>query len=454
MRRIVVPLLSLPALAIVVATPALALERGALSQVSVSDAEAQVAAASLAPAVNADGSLVAFASTSPDLVPDDTNGVADVFLRDRSAGTTQRVSVDSAGVQAGAASGNPSLSADGRYVVFSSSARLVAGDEDDLTDVYRHDRRTATTELVGLLPDGSAPGDPADVTSGVAVSADGSRIAFTVGRATQSNRRQAYLRDVTAGSSQLLSATQAGTPGNNSSFSAALSADGRTVAFESDASDLIADDTNGRLDIFARDLTTQVSQRVVPDSGGFRAPSISGDGRLVAVHQSERSPLGVYLADRAADTFRLVSTRRDGTPANGSARFAALSADGRVVAFAFTATNLVDDVTSPAQQNIYAVELATGDVEHLTDTGGRGQPNGASFRPVTSADATMVALSSNASNLIDGDTNRVQDVFARDLVPEQSAAPAPVIPEAPMAVLLVLVAVPVVAVLMRRAYRA
>lgn len=454
MRRIVVPLLSLPALAIVVATPALALERGALSRVSVSDAEAQVAASSLAPAVNADGSLVAFASTSPDLVPDDTNGVADVFLRDRSAGTTQRVSVASAGVQAGAASGNPSLSADGRYVVFSSSARLVAGDEDDLTDVYRHDRRTATTELVGLLPDGSAPGDPADVTSGVAVSADGSRIAFTVGRATQSNRRQAYLRDVTAGSSQLLSATQAGTPGNNSSFSAALSADGRTVAFESDASDLIADDTNGRLDIFARDVTTQVTQRVVPDSGGFRAPSISGDGRLVAVHQSERSPLGVYLADRAAGTFRLVSARPDGTPGNGSSRFAALSADGRVVAFASTATNLVDDVTSPAQQNIYAVELATGDVQHLTDTGGRGQPNGASFRPVTSADARMVAISSTASNLIDGDTNRVQDVFARDLVPEQSAAPAPVIPEAPMAVLLVLLAVPVVAVLMRRAYRA
>lgn len=454
MRRIVVPLLSLPAVAIVVATPALALERGALSRVSVSDAEAQVAAASLAPAVNADGSLVAFTSTSPDLVPDDTNGVADVFLRDRSAGTTQRVSVASAGVQAGAASGNPSLSADGRYVVFSSSARLVAGDEDDLTDVYRHDRRTATTELVGLLPDGSAPGDPADVTGGVAVSADGSRIAFTVGRATQSNRRQAYLRDVTAGSSQLLSATQAGTPGNNSSFSAALSADGRTVAFESDASDLIADDANGRLDIFARDVTTQVTQRVVPDSGGFRAPSISGDGRLVAVHQSERSPLGVYLADRAAGTFRLVSARPDGTPGTGSARFAALSADGRVVAFASTATNLVDDVTSPAQQNIYAVELATGDVQHLTDTGGRGQPNGASFRPVTSADARMVAISSNASNLIDGDTNRVQDVFARDLVPEQSAAPAPVIPEAPMAVLLVLLAVPVVAVLMRRAYRA
>src|SRR5205807_70009 len=147
------------------------------------------------PVISADGRFVAFTSLAADLVPGDTNAWADVFVYDRWTGTTERVSVDSAGNQGNAGSSLPSISADGRFVVFWSAAtNLVPGDTNAAFDVFIHDRQTRTTER--------------------------------------------------------LSVDSAGNQGNYDSFAPALSADGRFVAFSSNATNLAPGDTNGVTDVF------------------------------------------------------------------------------------------------------------------------------------------------------------------------------------------------------------
>src|SRR5436190_3414638 len=133
------------------------------------------------PAVSGDGRYVAFASLSDNLVPGDSNGAVDVFVRDRLTGTTERVSVSSTGVQGNAGSGllngmgGPSLSADGRYVAFDSQAsNLVKGDTNNAIDVFVRDRLTGTTERDSVASDG-AQGSGEEAT----ISDDGNRVAFT-----------------------------------------------------------------------------------------------------------------------------------------------------------------------------------------------------------------------------------------------------------------------------------
>src|SRR5438132_1692287 len=158
---------------------------------------------SLGSALSADGRFVAFDSAATDLVAGDTNGVSDVFVHDRQTGTTERVSVASDGTQGNNASSYPALSADGRFVAFDSDAtNLVAGDTNGATDVFVHDRQTGATE----------------------------RVSVTSGGGTQGN-------------------------GNSGGFFAfpALSADGRFVAFQSDATNLVTGDTNGATDVFVQD---------------------------------------------------------------------------------------------------------------------------------------------------------------------------------------------------------
>ncbi|MBD0273531.1 MAG: PD40 domain-containing protein, partial [Acetobacteraceae bacterium] len=145
-------------------------------RVSVRSNGAQGNACSGDPALSADGRFVAFASGASNLVAGDTNGVFDVFVRDRQAGTTRRVSVGRGGGQGNGASFEPALSADGRFVAFwSSAANLVPGDNNGVADPLVHDRRTARTERVSLGPRGAQADE---VTLGVALSADRRFVAF------------------------------------------------------------------------------------------------------------------------------------------------------------------------------------------------------------------------------------------------------------------------------------
>src|SRR5438093_763515 len=171
---------------------------------------------SLGSALSADGRFVAFDSAATDLVAGDTNGVSDVFVHDRQTGTTERVSVASDGAQGNNASSYPALSADGRFVAFDSDAtNLVAGDTNGTTDVFVHDRQTGTTERVSVASGGGTQGN----------GKSGGFFAFP-----------------------------------------ALSADGRFVAFQSDATNLVAGDTNGTTDVFVHDRPTATTERVTANA--------------------------------------------------------------------------------------------------------------------------------------------------------------------------------------------
>ena len=242
------------------------------------------------PSVSSDGRYVAFESSASNLVAGDTNGQRDVFVRDMSTGTVVRVSVDSDEVEGDSISSDPSISADGRYVAFASNAsNLVAGDTNSAYDVFVRDLTATTTVRVSvdsLGVQGNADSyDPS-------ISSDGRFVAFesNASNLVAGDTNSAYdvfVRDLTSTTTVRVSVDSDEVEGNNNSSDLSISADGRFVAFESEASNLVAGDTNGSYDVFTRDLTATTTVRVSVNNLGVQGnfgsfdPSISADGRYV-----------------------------------------------------------------------------------------------------------------------------------------------------------------------------
>lgn len=228
---------------------------------------------SFIPAISADARFVAFSSDASNLVRRDTNRRRDIFVRDRAAGTTQRVSVSSDGSQSKGASDGPTISGNGRYVAFSSGAPdLVGRDTNRAKDVFVHDRRTHRTKRVSFAFDG-APANRGSYKPYPALNFDGRFVAFTsessnlVPRDTN-GARDVFVRDLLLHRLRRVSVAESGIQGNGDSFHPSLSSDGRFVAFASAASNLVAGDTNGALDIFVRDRLTDQTARVSVASDG------------------------------------------------------------------------------------------------------------------------------------------------------------------------------------------
>ena len=222
-------------------------------------------------AISADGRYVAFISEASNLVAGDTNGASDVFVRDCKSGVTRRVSMNSAGHQGKGKSTRPAISADGRYVAFTSSAaNLVAGDTNDASDVFVRDRKTRVTRRVSVTSDGLQGNHLSRAPS---LSAHGRYVAFA-SRASNlvqgdTNRtRDVFVHDRRTGATQAISVGPSGLPGNENNYPPAISADGRYVAFASEASNLVAGDTNGVGDVFVRDRTTGAIESVSVNSTG------------------------------------------------------------------------------------------------------------------------------------------------------------------------------------------
>jgi Tol biopolymer transport system component len=239
------------------------------------------------PALSANGRYLAFTSFAPNLVADDTNRRPDVFRRDRLTGDIALVSVGADWAPADQASNSPAISADGRYVAFSSLAsNLVAGDTNSQSDVFRRDVTASTTVRISVNRYG---GNPNRSSYRPSISGDGQRVAFESGAsnlvAKDQGARDVYVRDVPTGTTTAVSMT---TPTDGDSNAISISADGQTVAFASANSQIVPQDTNGVLDVFVRNLTTGVSTRVSVDANGGDAdgpsgfPAISGNGKTVA----------------------------------------------------------------------------------------------------------------------------------------------------------------------------
>ncbi len=375
-------------------------------------------------AISGDGRFVAFASDASNMVGNDTNAAKDVFFHDRQNGVTERVSVDSAGAQANGSSWFPSISADGRYVAFFSYAsNLIAGDTNSNCDVFVRDRQAGVTDRVSVTNSGAQASGCSDLPS---MSADGRYVAFASNGLGTANW-DIFVRDRQAGTTTLVSVSSGGGGGNATSDWPAISADGRYVAFMSDASNLVATDTNGNKDIFIRDLQSGTTELVSVGTGGQQGnnysfyPSVSADGRYVAF-RSDASNLvtsdtnglpDVFVRDRLAGTTELASVASDGTQGNGLSATGSLSSDGRFVVFGSTSTNLGLTTGGPHAYIRDRVKGITVPVSVSSD-GSAGNGDSANATSV-SADGRFVAFISSASNLVVGDTNGFYDAFVRDL---------------------------------------
>jgi Tol biopolymer transport system component len=340
-----------------------ALETGATTRISVDGSGAQANGSSDHPKLSSDGRYVAFDSTASNLVPGDTNGAADVFVHDRTTGETVRVSVASDGKQANDWSAYwfaPSISADGCYVAyFSLAGNLVPDDIRGYADVFVHDLETSKTVRVSVASDGTEANNNSEETS---ISANGRYVAFSSDASNlipggTNGTGHIFVHDLKTGETTLASLNSNGSHANGPSRSPRISGDGRFVAFTSYASNLVPNDTNSRLDIFVHNRATGETTRVSIASEGAQGnhasfnPSIATNGRFVAF-SSEASNLvagdtngiqDIFVHDRATGQTTLVSIAADGTQGNGISALPSISANGRHVAFQSDASNLVPD---------------------------------------------------------------------------------------------------------------
>ncbi len=231
------------------------------------------------------------------MVRADTNGVHDVFVYDRATQKTKRVSLRSNGAQANRGSGQPSISTDGRFVAFQSAAtNLVRVDTNGYTDVFAYDRATLKTRRVSVSSNGAQGKWGGREPS---ISADGRFVAFEslsrLVRADTNGENDVFVHDRATHKTERVSVSSTGVQAKNMSGEPSISADGQFVSFFSFARQLVRDDTNGQPDVFVHDRTTQETQRVSVSSTGAQAngmsdiPSISGDGRFVAFQSSARN---------------------------------------------------------------------------------------------------------------------------------------------------------------------
>ncbi|GBD27203.1 Protein TolB [bacterium HR30] len=319
-----------------------------------------------------EGNVVGFYSDASNLVTMDTNQVRDVFVRDVGTGRTERVSVSSTGTQANGAShaqgGNVSVSGDGNLVVFYSAAsNLVTGDTNGRADVFLRRRDAGTTERVSVADDGSQA--------------------------------------------------------NGDSLYPAISGDGRWVVFQSNATNLIAGDTNRVTDIFVRDLTAGTTERLCnfQPNGPSSHPAVNEDGSVVAfssaatnlVTGDTNGRLDIFVCDRNTGTLEIVSVASDGRQGNGDSILPAISADGRFVAFKSLADNLVPDDRNGVV-DVFVFDRQARTIERVSVNTAGGNADDFSFPPAISADGRFVAFGSAATNLIFNDSNHVANMFVRD----------------------------------------
>lgn len=404
-------------------------------RVSVATDATQANNASYRPSISADGRYIAFRSDATNLVPNDSNGASDAFVRDLVAGTTQRVSVASDGTESNGQVGyvGPVISGDGRYVVFWSNAtNLVSGVCSGRWTVFERDTVAHTTRCVSVNACGSDR--VAGGWGGLAVSPDGRYIAFATD--AWSLYVQVYVCDMATGGIALASAASAGGIGNFDSGmdgGLAMSNDGRFVAFESNASDLVPGTNQWpQPGVYVRDMLTNTTEcvSVRPDgtegngqSGAYNVSS-SGDGRYVSFVSSSDLTQGspdryqIYVRDRMASTTRCVSVTPNDTPGNGYSGFyyqsdgIGISCDGRYETFASASSDLVAGDNN-GHVDTFVRDVVMGLTQRVSLEANGEQGNGDSSRATISADGRYVAFASEASNLVSGDTNNATDIFVR-----------------------------------------
>jgi Tol biopolymer transport system component len=391
--------------------------------------------------ISADGRYVMFGSDATNLVPGDTNRVADYFVHDRQTGQTRRVNIDSAGNQAsGGDLWGYSISSNGRYVAFSGpAANLVPGDTNGCGDVFVRDCQTGQTTRVSVSSAGiEGNGDSTDPC----LSGNGRYVAFF---STASNlvpddtngHWDIFLHDRQTGRVTLVSVDSAGNQATGNSWVPSLTPDGRYVGFVSSATNLVSGDTNACSDSFVHDCLTGETTRVNVTSGGRQSaaggstPRLSADGRFAAfsswAYNLVRDDLNWvsdgFVHDRRTGRTVRVSVDSEGHETTGrlGAYITSISANGRWVDFQSDSNTLVPGDYN-GDTDAFVHDCLTGETTRISvDSAGQEINDGMS--PSISADGRYVAFCSRESRIPPRDANRAPDVFVRDRGPAPACRP-------------------------------
>ena len=426
------------------AIPAAAADPPTTTRVSVSTAGVQADRDSYAAGISADGRYVVLTSLARNLVPGDTNDAYDVFVHSRASGTMTRISVGPGGAQGNGSSESASMNANGRYIVFESTAsNLVEGDTNHASDVFLYDQASGVTSRVSVSRSGRQANGPSAMP---AISADGRYVAFqslasNLVRGDTNGFADVFVRDLATGKTSRVSLTSRGRQARCSldsceSTEPVLSRHGRYVAFQSSATNLVPHDTNRLGDVFVRDRHTGRTTRVSVDSrgrqgggdrtnNGSNAPVISANGRYVVFHSADSNLVrgdtnrvfDIFVHDRRTHRTARVSISSAGAQADAESLGAAsISSDGRFVAFTSLASNLVAGDANEIT-DVFLRDLVSGQttLASLGQSGNQGDDASSATGVAFSANDRYLAFSSWAANLVDGDTNVVADAFVRDL---------------------------------------
>lgn len=396
--------------------------------VSTSSSSAIADATCHHPSITADGSKVAFRSTADNLVPGDTNGVEDVFIKDIETGAIIMASTTENGEPAKGGSQEPTISGDGSYITFISNAtNLTPGVSGGSLQVFVKNLQTGEVKLASANGQGEE-GDGASEKT--VISADGRFVAFSSNAANlvpgdTNGTLDVFLRDNETGSLTLVSASPEGQPGNGPSgynYGPSISADGRYVAFGSGAANLLPSDTDDVQDIFVKDTQSgglelaSVTQEGVKGNDLSLGPTISADGsrvlfrtfatNLSAVQGERRSD--VYLKDLNNGSLTLVSTDGEGQRIDKGGYDPAIAGDGMSAAFVVNTTTLGIPV---ALDNVYRKDFNDGSLD-LVSADDSGTPgNGGSISPSLSADGLSIAFESQATNLTGSGDSDIYNIF-------------------------------------------
>jgi Tol biopolymer transport system component len=405
------------------------------------------------PAISAGSRFVAFDSGATNLVSGDTNDHQDIFVHDQAAGGIARASVVSDSTQANGSSYSPAISADGRFVAFHSYAtNLVAGDTNDWVDVFVHDELTGDVARVSVASDGTEGLHGGSLYP--AISADGRFVAFyscadNLVISDTNDYCDIFVRDRDTDADDVfdelgqvstvrVSVASDGTEADSNSDSPSISADGRFVAFESYATNLVAGDTNGLFDVFLHDrdidgdgvfdepgevstIRVSVASDGTEGNGYSNTPVISADGRYVAfesdadnlVPSDTNEYQDIFLRDWKYGVTTRISVSSSGTEAHWHSDAPSISFNGRYVAFMSQAYDL-DPVCSSDDWYVFVRDRLTGETSCVSLASDGTPAEESSWNPSISADGRFVAFGSDAYNLVSGDNNESRDIFVRD----------------------------------------
>jgi hypothetical protein len=389
---------------------------------------------SYTPSISSDGRYVSFASAASNLVEGDTNGVTDIFVHDQQTGETERVSVSSGGTESDGASVFARIAPDGQYVVFHSDAtNLVVGDTNGSRDVFLHDRQAFETVRISVSSSGiQGNGDSAWPNR---ISADSRYVAFASDASNlvegdTNGVTDIFIHDQQTGETKRVSVSSGGTESDGASGWGTISSNGRYVTFYSEATNLVENDVNEAIDVFLHDRETGETKQISVSSSGLRGnrdsdqTSISSDGRFVAFRSDATNLVvgdmneiqDIFVHDQQTGETTRVSVSSDGAEGNGYSERPNISSDGRYVTFYSEASNLVTGDTNEVG-DIFIHDRNIGETIRVSISSLGTQANNRSFWNYTSLDGHFVTFASEAGNLVEGDTNGVTDIFVYERAP-------------------------------------